>query len=186
MHGLMRKMFIPMFVALGIHLAWAQAPQTVEVKALRDPVDKSYRKMVKGMELFEALHAMAPAAALRYKLIPHKPDTDMTGVGVEIVGDSFQRRVAVAPDNTFTLERDRGALREDASVIADRKARSLTWRAQVRTPGLPSDVRRLGDLRLECHVGREAGLISRYPSILGRLIELLQDAKEFCNDSRVR
>ena len=50
---------------LASAVAWADDPGAVTVSALRDPVDKSYRKMVDGMELFEKLHAMAPNAALR-------------------------------------------------------------------------------------------------------------------------
>ena len=34
--------------------------------------------------------------------------------------------------------------------MTNRKAGSLAWRPEVRTPGLPDHTRRLGDLRLEC------------------------------------
>jgi hypothetical protein len=57
----------------------------------------------------------------------------------------------------------------------------MTWRAEIRTPGLPPDTRRLGDLRLECQVGMEAGLVSRYPSVIGRFFDLLESARDFCN-----
>jgi hypothetical protein len=55
----------------------------------------------------------------------------------------------------------------------------------VRTPGLPADVRRLGDLRLECLVGMEAGLVSHYPSLFGRIMDLLEDPQEFCSRATV-
>jgi hypothetical protein len=57
-------------VLLATAPACAAADETIEVTALRQPVDKSYRKMVKGMELFDERHAMAPDATLRYKLLP--------------------------------------------------------------------------------------------------------------------
>lgn len=154
------------------------ADDDVVVKAVRNPVDKSYRKMVKGMELFEEKHALAPNATLRYKLLPRKRDTDMRDILVQIVGESVMIPVNVAPDQTFTLPRDRSALREDATVRSDRKVDTMTWRAEVRTPGLGPNVRRLGDLRLECLVGVEAGLISQYPSFIDRLVGLFSD---FCN-----
>ena len=50
---------------------------------MRDPVDKSYRSMIKGMDLFEKLHAMAPDASLRYKLLPRQRDTNMTGISTK-------------------------------------------------------------------------------------------------------
>jgi hypothetical protein len=47
--------------------------QTVTVTSTRDPVDKSYRKMIRGMERFEREHALAPQATLRFRLLPRTP-----------------------------------------------------------------------------------------------------------------
>jgi hypothetical protein len=156
------------------------AQDAVRVEALRHPVDKSYRRMIEGMDLFEARHAMAPHASLRFKLLPRKRDTRMESIALALVGDSFQEPIAVAPDRTFTLERRRDALQEDASVRPDRKARSMTWRAEVRTPGLPPHTRRLGDLRLECYVGLRAGLVSEDASILGQVMQFMRKPEDFC------
>ncbi|WP_394777566.1 hypothetical protein [Undibacterium sp.] len=156
-------------------------PPSVTVSGLRNPVDKSYRKMLKGMDLFEKMHAMAPAATLRYKLLPRQPDTDMQGITLKIVGDTMSIPVAVAPDNTFTLERNSKAIAEDAAVMPNRRADSMTWRTEIRTPGLPSDTRRLGDLRLECQVGMEAGLVSNDSPLIGALVNLIQGALDYCN-----
>ena len=133
-------------------------PMTVTV--LRDPVDKSYRKMLKGMDLFQEMRGVAPQASLRFKLLPRQPGTNMDGIKLAIDADSLSIPVPVHPDNTFTLERHQKALDEDAVVASNRKALSMTWRAEIRTPGLPANTRRLGDLRLECHVGMEADLVS--------------------------
>lgn len=147
----------------------------VTVTALRDPVDKSYRKMVDGMNLFQERHGMAPEASLRYKLLPRQPGTQMTGIRLAIEAESFALPVAVARDQTFTLERNQKALEEDASVKPNRRAGSMTWRAEIRTPGLPPDSLRLGDLRLECHVGIEADLVSnRRPSLFGAIASFLE------------
>lgn len=179
--------------ALGLALAAtcasamaASDPDTVEITALRHPVDKSYRQMVKGMELFEARRAMAPAGVLRYKLLPRKSSVDLRRLEVEVIGETFQLHVRVAADQTFALGRYPQALEEDARVRAERQAQTLTWRAEVRTPGLPENARRLGDLRLECQVGMRAGLVSDYPrSFIGRLLEALRDPGAFCNDAYV-
>jgi hypothetical protein len=90
-------------------------------------------------------------------LLPRTPGVDMHGITLRVLGDHIAVPVPVAEDNTFVLPRNAQALDEDAAVVANRKTTSMTWRAQVITPGLPPGTRRLGDLRLECLVGMEAG-----------------------------
>jgi hypothetical protein len=153
----------------------------VTVTATRDPVDKSYRKMLRGMDLFEKMHGMAPNASLRYKLLPRQSDARMDGIVLEIVGDSFTIPVPLASDRTFTLERLQAALDEDASVRPNRKTNSMTWRTDIRTPGLPPNTRRLGDLRLECHVGMEADLVSNLLPVIGRLSRLIDSMVGYCD-----
>ena len=77
--------------------------EVIIVIGTRDPVDKSYRKMLKGMDLFEKKHGMAPDASLRYKLLPRQRDTNMDGIVLDIVGDTVTIPVPVASDRTFTL-----------------------------------------------------------------------------------
>ncbi|QNA90944.1 hypothetical protein G4G28_03300 [Massilia sp. Dwa41.01b] len=151
------------------------------MKGTRDPVDKSYRKMIKGMERFEREHALAPAASLRFQLLPRTPDVNMTGITLRIAGDTLSVPVPVAPDNSFVLPRNEQALREDAAVLANRKTTSMTWRATIATPGLPPGTRRLGDLRLECRVGMEAGLVSNSSPLFGWLADALTSADGVCN-----
>jgi hypothetical protein len=156
-------------------------PQTVTVTSTRDPVDKSYRKMISGMERFEREHALAPQAVLRFHLLPRTPGVDMRGITLRVLGDHIAVPVQVAEDNTFVLPRNEQALREDAAVIANRKTTSMTWRAQVITPGLPPGTRRLGDLRLECLVGMEAGLVSNSSPLFGWISNALTSPEQVCN-----
>jgi hypothetical protein len=158
---------------------------SIEINALREPVDKSYRKMVRGMDLFQEMHALAPQAALRYKLLPRKRETSLDGLVLHVVADRLDIPITVGSDNTFTLPRDRKAVALDALVRSERRAGSMTWRADVRTPGVPADTRRLGDLRLECLVGKEAGLVSQYPGLVGWFMRL-EDPRSFCKDLRQR
>ena len=154
---------------------------TIAAKANRDPVEKSYRKMVRGMDLFEAERNLSPNGVLRFKLLPRRPDTDMKSIEMEVIGSTVAFPVAVLPDNTFTLERNVKAFNENAQVIPNRKAQSMTWRSDIRTPGLPSNARRLGDLRLECRVGMEAGLISNSSNIIGRITQAVTDTPAYCD-----
>ena len=156
-------------------------PVTITAPA-RDPVEKSYRKMVQGMDLFERSRvAMAPGASLRFKLLPRKPGTDMDRISLEVVGGTFTYDVSIAPDHTFVLDRNQKALEEDAVVSPNRKRLSMTWRTDIRTPGLPADTRRLGDLRLECRVGMQAELISNTKPLIGRIANLFTDTQGYCD-----
>jgi hypothetical protein len=173
--------------AQGKRSGGTQDADAVKVTALRDPVDKPYRRMIGGMELFEIRRQLAPAASLRFKLLPRHRDTRMEDVALEIVGDSFATPVALAADRTFTLERRQIALKENASVRPDRKTGTMTWRADIRTPGLPPDTRRLGDLRLECEVGMQAGLISNLrPGLFGWIDKIFPEGPEYCHRSAPR
>ena len=157
---------------------------TVSVTSTRDPVDKSYRKMIKGMDRFEREHALAPGATLRFRLLPRLPHVGMDGIVLTVLGDHIALPVPLAPDNSFTVGRNAQALREDAALVANRKSNSTTWRAMVTSPGLPGTARRLGDLRLECLVGMEAGLVSNDPPLLAWAATLLAGADQVCSSPR--
>jgi hypothetical protein len=160
----------------------AEAPiATVHVPYVRDPVDKSYRKMIQGMDRFERDRARyAPAAVLRFRLLPRLPNAKMDGITLRVAGDSITLPIRLAADNSFTLERNAQALRQDAAVVANRKSTSMTWRAWVQTPGLPPGTRRLGDLRLECRVGMDSGLISNTSPMFAWLTNALTDTEQTC------
>jgi len=157
------------------------SPVTVTASTTRGAVEKSYRKMIAGMDLFERMHSLAPAASLRYKLLPRQPDTDMDRIELEVLGDTVAIPVRVAADHTFTLERDSKAAAENAAVTPNRRAQSMTWRVDIRTPGLPPNTRRLGDMRLECLVGNEAGLISNPKPFIGHLARAFSSFVDYCN-----
>ena len=154
---------------------------TIVAKANRDPVEKSYRKMVRGMDLFDAERSLSPNGALRFKLLPRRLETDMKNIDMEVIGSTIAFPVALSLDNTFTLERNAKAFDENAQVIPNRKSQTMTWRSDIRTPGLPPNTQRLGDLRLECRVGMEAGLISNSSNLIGRITQALLDTPAYCD-----
>jgi hypothetical protein len=179
------KMLRPALAAAMLACTGASAAepslQEIAVTATRDPVDKSYRKILNGMDVFESKRSLAPDASLRFKLLPRQHGTNMDGIKLEILGDSFTIPVTVAPDRTFTLQRVQKALDEDASVRPNRKADSLTWRTDIRTPGLPPNTRRLGDLRLECLVGMEADLVSNVIPVIGLISKAIDSMVGYCD-----
>ena len=173
-------------LALLVATHTAGAADTIVITGMRHPVDKSYRKMVQGMDLFARMHELAPQAELRYKVLPRERGMDVQGVALRVERDTVKQAIALAADGTFTLGRDAKALAEDAVVSANRPADTMTWRAEIRTPGLPPNTRRLGDLRLECQVGMRAGLVSQYPSLLDLFFSAVQDPASYCGQREVR
>lgn len=175
-------MFARAFVALLAIAPPAHAAiPTVLLPYVRGPVDKSYVKMIKGMDRFARDHALAPAAVLRFRLLPRLPGVSLDGVALRVAGARVSLPVALAADHSFVLPRSAEAVREDAAVVANRKSDAMTWRAWVHTPGLAPGTRRLGDLRLECRVGMDAGLISNSAPVFGWLADLLTDTDQVCN-----
>ena len=155
---------------------------TISAKANPDPVEKSYRRMIQGMDLFDKERSLvAPGAALRFKLLPRRPDTDLNRIEMEVIGTTVEFAVPIAPDQTFTLARNPKAYDENAQVSPNRRAQTMTWRTEIKTPGLPPNTRRLGDLRLECRVGMQAGLISNRSNIVGRMVKALLDTPAYCD-----
>ena len=179
--SLAMSVFMAAFLCLPAHAA---GQNTVSVKSTRDPVDKSYRKMIRGMERFERERALAPNATLRFQLLPRLPATDMRGIVLRIAGDTVSVPVPVDENNFFVLPYNARALHEDAAVLANRKTASMTWRARVETlglpAGLPAGTRRLGDLRLECRVGKEAGLVSNSSPLFGWMSDALNTPEGVC------
>ena len=137
--------------------------------------------MVRGMDLFNVERSLSPNGVLRFKLLPRRLETDMKSIAMEVIGSTVAFPVEVLPEGTFTLERSAKAFDENAQVIPNRKSQTMTWRSDIHTPGLPPNTRRLGDLRLECRVGMEAGLISNSSNIIGRLTQAVLDTPAYCD-----
>lgn len=133
--------------------------QVVQVSGMRNIDERSYPKIIKGMDLFEKLHgAMAPNAALQFELQPVRAKVSMKGLTLRIAGKEGDVPLALGANMTFTVPRLPRMLADKATVSTNRRNDSLMWRARIRTPGLPANTRRLGDLRLEWHVDYVAGL----------------------------
>ena len=129
---------------------------TVQVKAITDPEMRSYRDIAAGLDAFDRHRALAPNAALRFRM-RHKngpPATAADGLQLRLASDdgSFQEPVPIDGEGLLTVARNRAADDADATFILNQKNGLYTGHPEVRTAGLPDNVRRLGDLRLECRV----------------------------------
>jgi hypothetical protein len=129
------------------------AQQVVQVSGTRDPQLKPYRQMLKGVDAFDAYHKkLAPQAEMRFELRADDGAPAVDGLSLNIVGDKVRIPLPLAPDATFTIPRSQEAVEDDADMILNRKKDQVMWRPHIRSPGVPDNARRLGDLRLECEM----------------------------------
>jgi hypothetical protein len=156
--------------------AHGQAIPKVEVQgAAQDRDEKSYRAMLAGMDVFDKNRGMAPGAALRFRVFPRHAGVEMEGLALQIAGAHTALPVPLAPDQSFTLPRNADAARDDAMVRFNRKAGSLAWRADVRSPGVPPNARRLGDVLLECRVAMAGDLVAYVHHPINLLVAQMDD-----------
>lgn len=161
---------------LGEKVDAASAIPKVEVSANRDDRDeKSYRKILDGVSVFERDHQLAPGATLRFKLLPREAGVNLQGLTLQIRGDHIKIAIPLDKDLVFELPRNVDAANVDAVVISNRRAKSLTWRAEIRSPGVPANARRLGDLLLECKVCMAADLVAYVATPINVMITKLAD-----------
>ena len=129
--------------------------EPVHVSGMRNPELKTYRVMAAGLDAFDDHRALAPAAKMvRFKLTRRAgaPLTDMENLALRISGDTVSIPVPVTADGIFVLPRSEKAEDEDADLVLNKKKGGYRWRPDVRSDGVPANMRRLGDLRLECQV----------------------------------
>lgn len=126
--------------------------QTVDVQSTRDPDLRPYRTMLKGVDAHADHLRLAPAAPLRFMLIPATPTGKLDGVTLHLSAENLSIPIPLAANGSFTLARDKAAYDANADLVSNKKRDTVRWRADIHTPGLPANVRRLGDLRMECEI----------------------------------
>lgn len=145
---------IALAFAAGVAAAQDTTP-SVEVQGVKNPDMKSYRAVVAGLDAFVEHHALAPAVPeLRFRLTAREGQEQLAAdaLYLRIVGNSDPIPVTIAADGTFSVPRVQAAIDDNADLILNRKKGVLKGYPDIRTPGLAENVRRLGDLRLECQV----------------------------------
>jgi hypothetical protein len=128
----------------------------VAVNGTKDPGLKPYRIMSGGLDAFDEYRSHAPEAVLRFRLSKHGERNwyaeNWDGVRLRMAGNDSAIPVPIAVDGTFILPRSQQAYDDDADLILNQKKSLIRFSADVRTPGVPENARRLGDNRLECQV----------------------------------
>jgi hypothetical protein len=155
----MKRMTLALCALLVCTLPAAHADEpvpAVQVKGIADPEMHSYRSVAAGLDAFDAHRALAPHATLRFRMrhAEGAPANAGDGLKLRLASDdgSFQENVPIDAAGLLTVARNQAAYDADATFILNQKNGLYTGHPEVRTAGLPDNVRRLGDLRLECRV----------------------------------
>lgn len=127
--------------------------QVVEVSGMRNPELKPYDQMIKGLDAYDKFHALAPAAPLRFKLVSDTRELSFDKLTLRLSGANTEVPLAIGADGTFVLPRIESAMNDKSEIVSNLPKGQLRWRGDIRSPGVPANARRLGDLRLECEIG---------------------------------
>ena len=159
------RLLLLVLVLLCAPAAAESTAQQVEVTAAlpgaRD--EKTLSQLLAAREAFDRHHALAPDATLAFRLYARLDAKDLDRLRLFLVDGKqhtdvpldAQQRFALLPDWTRALA-DRGALLQ--TNLPDG---AVAWKVDVRSPGVPADRRRLGDLRLECEADTFHGNLQR-------------------------
>lgn len=137
---------------LLILLAAATSAHATDSESVGKPMTWRYQLLQKAQDLFEKRAAMqAPGATLSFSL--PKVDAAQGNNQVDLVRADKRIALPMVSNTAFAFIRDADAAENDAMVVVNRnfpKGVINHPNVQVRSPGLPAGVRRMGDLRLAC------------------------------------
>jgi hypothetical protein len=128
--------------------------QMVHVDGLKNPQMRAYRAVSAGLDMFDRQHALAPAAPeVRFRILSRNNEpAHEPGLALRIASDDQSAPVPISADGMFSVPRLAWAYDEKADLMFNWKTGAYRLEPDVRTPGLPDNARRLGDLRLQCKV----------------------------------
>jgi hypothetical protein len=113
---------------------------------------KTLAQLFKAEALFAQHHALAPAASLTFKVFARKQADASPSLALGLMAPTARQPVVLDDQDRFVIDpawRALPAHTELRSRLADGR---VTWRPDIRTPGVAPNERRLGDLRLQCRV----------------------------------
>lgn len=119
------------------------------VKVIANPDKRPFEYFLKGLLSFEKNKALAPNAVVNFSVV-EKAHPLSSNVALEDRSTDSASPVAVSSEGIFALSQHLTGASTRREFVSDKKAGSLRWLPNVRTEGLPSHIRRIGDLRAEC------------------------------------
>lgn len=126
--------------------------EAVQVNGIGDPAWHSYKRLRLGVKAFQQNQALAPSAPLLFLLRPEKGGLAPDGLKLTLEAEGKVASISLDDRGRFVLPEPSADISDDAELVLNRSKNLYKWRPDIRTPNLPDNMRRLGDLRLECAV----------------------------------
>ena len=126
---------------------------TVNIVAYKNPDRRPYKAFIRAMEANEQFKALAPKANVNFQLVPLlDKGRDLKNIRLRFVGANADLPILLSEHGLFRLEKSFEKDADNAELIVSAKSGATKFNVSVRTPELPENERRLGDLRLECEM----------------------------------
>ncbi len=143
---------------LGLSAPRAQTEGTVRnreaVEVRADPVGardaRTVGDLMRAQALFTRFQSLAPQAQLRIRVLARLDANHADRFRIAVMARTGRIDVALDELSRFEIPAEWAGLPPDTVIRSLLRDGAVTWRSDVRTPGLPAHVRRLGDLRLQC------------------------------------
>lgn len=119
---------------------------------------KTLGQLFKAQALFDKHHALAPAADLKFKVHARTQAEAAPSLELGLMTPAGRRPLVLDAEDRFVVDPAWRQLDERTEVRSRLADGRVTWRPDIRTPGLPEGERRLGDLRLQCRVAFGSGV----------------------------
>ncbi|WP_057298118.1 hypothetical protein [Pelomonas sp. Root1217] len=135
---------------------------------------KTLGQLFKAESLFEKFHALAPAAALKFKVYARTQADAAPSLELGLLTPAGRRPLVLDAEDRFVVDPAWRQLDERVEIRSRLADGRVTWRPDIRTPGVPEGERRLGDLRLQCRVAFGSG-VARGTDFFGGLFSFAID-----------
>lgn len=153
----------PLFITLGLSvssvLAMAQTPPPQQQPTERIVVSASHAtardartlsEVFEARRLFNALRALSPNGELAFRVLARLDGAQTERLGLQLLTPEGRADIDLDALQRFRPQPAWDRLPPSTVVRSRLRDGNVVWRSDVRTPGLPDNVRRLGDLRLQC------------------------------------
>jgi hypothetical protein len=127
----------------------------VHVNAVKNPEMHAYRAIVAGLDKFDDEHALAPNVPKLLFKVSARNGAPLPGPlpSAKLTADDFDLPLPIDQASAlFTVPRNQQAWDSKAEFRLSRKRNEVKVMPWIRSPGVPDNQRRLGDLRLQCKV----------------------------------
>lgn len=150
----------PWLIALALAAPAELPPVEVQGESTAAREQQTVADLLRVLDVFERERdRLAPQAELRIRVLPRRDLADAPAL--ELRHGSVREPIAVDALGRFAIPTAWRTLPADAIVRSPLLSGRLAWAVDVRTPGLPDNARRLGDLRLECRADLYGGALAR-------------------------